>query len=133
MVRLAELYPSDFSKMDLMALDIQLQNFIVDMRSDTRFVGLKGIGELAEKLVETDKHVIYRLVYRLVTLVLTLPVATATVERSFSAMKYIKSNLRNRMGDQWMNDCLVTYIERDVFDTVDNDAIMQRFQNMKSR
>ena len=48
-------------------------------------------------------------------------------------MKYIKSNLRNRMRDQWMNDCLVTYIESDVFDTVDNEAIMQRFQNMKTR
>jgi len=80
-----------------MALDIQLRNFIVDMRSDTSFVGLKGIGELAVKLVETDKHVIYRLVYLLVTLVLTLPVATASVERSFSAIKYIKSNLRNRI------------------------------------
>ena len=110
-----------------------MKNTIGSMRSDTRFVGLKGIGELAVKLVETDNHVIYRLVYLLLTLVLTLPIATASVERSFSAMKYIKSNLRNRMGDQWMNDCLVTYIESDVFDTVDNEAIMQRFQNMKTR
>ena len=37
------------------------------------------------------------------------------------------------MGDQWMNDCLVTYIEKDVFDSIDNELIMQRFQNMKSR
>lgn len=83
--------------------------------------------------MKTEKHVIYGLVYLLVTLVLTLSVATASVERSFSAMKYIKSNLRNRMGDQLMNDCLVPYIESDIFNTVDNEAIMQRFQNMKSR
>ena len=133
LIRLAELYPHDFSEVDLRALDIQLQNYIVDMRSDERFSKLKGIDDLAAKLVETNKHVIYRFVYLLVTLVLTLPVATATVERCFSAMKYVKSNLRNRMGDQWMNDCLVTYIESDVFDAVDNEAIMQRFQNMKTR
>ncbi|KAI8554890.1 hypothetical protein RHMOL_Rhmol05G0132000 [Rhododendron molle] len=30
-IRLAELYPCDFSKVDLMALDIQLQNSIVDV------------------------------------------------------------------------------------------------------
>ena len=29
-------------------------------------------------------------------------------------MKYIKNELRNRMGDQWMDDCLVVYIEKDV-------------------
>ena len=64
---------------------------------------------------------------------LTLPVTTASMERSFSAMKYIKNKLRNRMGDQWLNDCLVSYIERDVFIQIDNEAIIQRFQNMKTR
>ena len=29
-------------------------------------------------------------------------------------MKYIKNELRNRIGDQLMNDCLVVYIEKDV-------------------
>ena len=66
-------------------------------------------------------------------LVLTLPVATTTVERSFLIMKYIKNVLRNRIGDQWMNDCLVTYIESDIFDRIDNEAIMQRYQTMKNR
>ena len=37
------------------------------------------------------------------------------------------------MGDQWMNDCVVTYIERDLFDKIDYEVIMYRFQNMKSR
>ena len=63
----------------------------------------------------------------------TLPVATATVERSFSAMKYIKNKLHNRMGDQWMNDCLIVYIEKDVACSIDNETIIQRFQNMKTR
>ena len=31
------------------------------------------------------------------------------------------------MEDQWMNYCLVTYIESDVFDSIDNEAIMQRY------
>ena len=71
--------------------------------------------------------------YLLVKLALTLPVATATVKRSFSAMKYIKNELCNRMGDQSMNDCLIVYIEKDVACNIDNETIMQRFQNMKTR
>ena len=84
-------------------------------------------------MVETNKDVIYPLIYLLVKLVLTLPVATATVERSFSAMKYIKNELRNRMGDQWLNDCLTMYIEKDIACRIDNESIMQWFQNMKPR
>jgi hypothetical protein len=131
--RLAELYPYDFSELDLIALDIQLQNYIVDMQSNDMFLELNGIDELARKMVETQKDVTYPLVYLFEKLVLTLPVATAIVERSFSAMKYIKNILRNRMGDQWINDCLVTYIESDVFDSIDNEDIMQRYQTMKTR
>ena len=48
-------------------------------------------------------------------------------------LEFIKNLLRNRMGDQWTNDCLVTYIESDVFDSIDNEAIMQRYQAMKTR
>ena len=102
------------------------------MHNSDFFLELQGVNELAEKLVSTRKHETYLLVYLLVKLVLTLPVATATVERSFSAIKYIKNELRNRMGDQWMNDCLIVYIKKDVTCSIDNETIMQRFQNMKT-
>ncbi|CAN6555787.1 unnamed protein product [Malus baccata var. baccata] len=69
---------------------------------------------------------------QLETQALTLPIATATVERAFSAMKILKNRLRNRMGDQWMNDNMVIFIEREIFDGIGNDVVMQRFQNMKT-
>ena len=102
------------------------------MRSIEEFSALKGIGQLAEKMVEMKKNVSYPLVYSLVTLALILPVATVTVEIAFSAMNIIKNRLRNQIGDQWMNDCLVTYIEKDRFKTIKCEEIMQRFQNMKN-
>ena len=83
--------------------------------------------------MNTRKHETYPLVYLLMKLALTLPVVTAIVERSFSAIKYIKNELRNRMGDQWMNDCLIVYIKKDVACSINNETIMQRFQNMKTR
>ena len=80
---------------DFLALDGQLQNYIFDMRSNNFFLELQGVSELAEKLVSTRKHETYPLVYLLVKLAFTFPVAATAVERSFLAMKYIKNELRN--------------------------------------
>ena len=55
------------------------------MRSSSEFSELKGISDLEQKMVETRRHIVYLLVYLLVTLALVLPIATATVERTFSA------------------------------------------------
>ena len=67
------------------------------------------------------------------TLTLILLVATVTVERAFSTMNIIKNRLHNKIGDQWMNDCLVTYIEKYIFKAIKCEEIMQWFQNMKNR
>ncbi|KAL4010818.1 hypothetical protein IC575_027838 [Cucumis melo] len=63
------------------------------------FVELKSIGDLAVKMVVTKRDKIYPLVYRLLTLTLILPVAIATVERTFSVMNIVKTQLHNQMGD----------------------------------
>ncbi|KAL4572380.1 hypothetical protein LXL04_019154 [Taraxacum kok-saghyz] len=48
-------------------------------------------------------------------------------------MKIVKTRLRNKIEDQWMNDCLVTYIEKEVFQSVENESILNRFQDMEIR
>ena len=103
------------------------------MQSIEEFSTFRGIGHLVEKMVEMKKNVSYPLVYSLVTLVLILLVTSTTVKRAFSTMNIIKNRLRNQIGNQWMNDCLVTYIEKDIFKTIKCEEIMQRFQNMKNR
>ncbi|XP_028106200.1 uncharacterized protein LOC114305335 [Camellia sinensis] len=127
-----EFCPKEFSSMELMVLNDQLDTYIIDMLSSNEFSMLNGIADLAKKMVETRRDKVYPLVYLLLTLALILLVATTTVERVFSAMNIVKNRLRNRMGDEWMNDNLVVYIERDIFDGIDNDAIMVRFQKMKT-
>lgn len=41
-------------------------------------------------------------------------------------MKTVKSWLCNQISDQLIHDWLVTYIEKDAFDSVDNEAIVQQ-------
>ena len=84
-------------------------------------------------MVETRKDIGYPLIFRLLTLALVLPVATATVERAFSVMKIAKNRLHNRMDDQWLHDSLIVYIEREIFNSTTNEAIILQFQNMKNR
>ncbi|XP_039122003.1 uncharacterized protein LOC120258610 [Dioscorea cayenensis subsp. rotundata] len=133
LLRLAELYPEDFTMTERMMLEDQLATFIYDVRHDPDFINVGDLGGFARKMVETGKHIIFPLIYRLIELALVLPVATASVERVFSAMNIVKTDLRNKMGDEWMNDSLVVYIEREVFATIDNEAILQRFQKMQTR
>ncbi|KAJ9538893.1 hypothetical protein OSB04_031626 [Centaurea solstitialis] len=120
LIRLARFYPSDFSEMELMLLEDQLGTYILDMQTSTKFSNLGGIGDLA-KMVETQRDKVFPLVYMLIRLALTLPVATAMVERAFLAKNIVKNRLHNKIGDQWMNDNLVIYIEKDVFVEVGNE------------
>ncbi|KAI5676289.1 hypothetical protein M9H77_07239 [Catharanthus roseus] len=108
LLRLSEFYSDDFSVFDKFELKAQLDTYTSYMRlSDgAAFSGFTDIGDLAKKMVETTSHKFFNLVYRLIELALVLPIATATVERSFSAMKVIKNDLRNRMGDEFFNDGL---------------------------
>lgn len=133
LVHLAYLYPNDFNLTELLFIRQELETYIQDLRKDARFKYLDDLGNLGKKLVETMKHKCFPLVYRLIELALILPVATASVERVFSAMNVVKTRLRNKMGDEWMNDCLVVYIEREVFMVIDDETILQRFQNMENR
>ncbi|XP_058742661.1 uncharacterized protein LOC131615193 [Vicia villosa] len=100
---------------------------------DDHFSNLTGISELCRTLVRTKKHKTFRFVYTLVKLIVSLPVAIASVERVFSGMKYVKSELRSRMTNSWLNDCLVKFVEKEVFDTIDDMDTIRRFQGMNKR
>ncbi|XP_019084380.1 PREDICTED: uncharacterized protein LOC104709899 [Camelina sativa] len=132
-MRLSEFYPKDFTSVDRISLEHQLGLYIDNIREDERFANLKSLGDLAHVIVETRKYLSYPQVYRLLKLVLTLPIATTTVERCFSAMNIVKTSLRNRIGDKFLNDCLVSFIEKELFDKMTNEIVMKMFQDMKER
>ena len=133
LAHLADLYLVDFTSTGRTFLSQELQSLLSDMRIDGRFFNVENLGSLEKKMKETMKDRVFPMVYRLVELALLLPVATVYVERVFSAMKAVKTDLRNRMGDEWLNDSLVVYIEKEIFDSIDNKLILNRFQNIDSR
>jgi hAT family C-terminal dimerisation region len=96
----------------------------LNMQGNNIFLEIKGMYEISQKLMEKKKHIVYLLVYKLLTLALILPMSTASVEMIFSAMNVVKKASINIMRDQWLNDCLVIYIEKNLFKNVDNERIM---------
>jgi hypothetical protein len=73
----------------LLRLELQLGNYIDDMRKDDMFKGLNNLVDISIKLVETKRDKVYHSLYMLIKLVLLLPVATTSVERVFSAMTFL--------------------------------------------
>uniref|UniRef100_A0A1U7WL08 Uncharacterized protein LOC104224909 n=1 Tax=Nicotiana sylvestris TaxID=4096 RepID=A0A1U7WL08_NICSY len=130
-MKLAEYYPNEFDDNKLRDLSFQLDSFIVYARMPhSKFINLKGMKDLAIVMAETKLDQTWCHIYLLVKLTLILPVATASVERAFSSMKLIKSDLRNSISEEFLNGCLVCNIERKVFATVSNDAIIDLFQTI---
>ena len=48
-------------------------------------------------------------------------------------MKIVKTDLRNRIGDEFMNDCVVCFVEQEFLDAIPNDDVIVQFQNMDDR
>jgi hypothetical protein len=130
---LTEIYLDDFSLDDRKAIKDQLATFIIHVRRLEEFRVCHDLASLAIKMVELKRHIVFPLVYRLIELAMLLPVATASVERAFSSMKIIKTELRNKMSDGWLNDLMVVYIEREIFKGIDLESIKKTFQKKKDR
>ena len=111
----------------------ELYHFEHNVVQDLEFKELKSLFELSQWLVRTRNSEHYKLVYRIVRLVLTLPVSTATTERAFSTMKVIKTNLRNKMENDFLTDSLMLYIEKDIASTFRLDSIVDDFEDLKER
>jgi hypothetical protein len=131
--RLANFYLDDIKGNDLLKLELQLDNYIDDVRQEDSFKGLYNLLDLSVKLVETKRHKVHDKVYLLLKSVLLLPVATASVERTFSALASVKNKKRNKLGDDILDDCLVTFIEHGIFLKVDEDDIIKTFMAVRKR
>ena len=133
LVKLGELYDQDFTVVERAMLRDQLETYIVHVRRHVAFGNCEDIASLSVKMVQTGKHTVFPLVYKLIELALLLPVSTASVERAFSVMNIIKRELRNKIEDDWMNDLMVCYTEKEIFKSIDDEIIIRRFQRLKTR
>lgn len=74
---------------------------------------------------------LYPSIHRILTILLTMPVSSATSERSFSAMRRIKSYLRSTMGDERLSNLSLMHVHRQI--PVEIDKVLSEFINRKNR
>ena len=61
----------------------------------------------------------------LIQILATLPVTTATNERSFSALKYLKTYLRNTTKEVRLNSLALLHVHRDI--SLDFEQVIAEF------
>ena len=73
----------------------------------------------------------YPMLSTLMTIFATLPVTTATGERSFSSLKFIKNYLRSTMGEDRLNGLAHLFINRDI--KLDYQSVIEEFGRCNRR
>ena len=69
----------------------------------------------------------YPLIAKLLKLVIVIPSSTATCERTFSALSFIKNKRRNKLGVEYLDDLMLSFLEKDLVNKIlCNDILMER-------
>ncbi|KAK9672854.1 hypothetical protein RND81_12G129600 [Saponaria officinalis] len=109
---------TDFTEQEKLNLKSQLDLFLLEIKEHPQLDSLKSISDLCRWLAETEKGEIYYPIDRL---------------RAFSAMKLIKTALRNRMEDDYLTYSLIVYVEKGIAKEFDIDSIIDEFASKKDR
>ena len=72
-------------------------------------------------------------VLKLLKIVLTIPVTSATAERTFSSMRRLKNYLRSSMTQKLFNNMMILHIHKDKTDELDLNVIAEQFINVNER
>lgn len=90
---------------------------------------MSSVSSVAEKLRSLDPAIrkMFSEVEQLVRLLLTVPCSNAEAERSFSALRRLKTYLRNSMDQERLNHLAVMHVHQDRLDIVDKTMIAKEF------
>lgn len=75
----------------------------------------------------------FPIIKKLLQILATLPVSTATPERTFSTLKRLKTYLRNKMGDERLIGLALMSIHRDVVVELEPNEIVNRLAERRKR
>ena len=117
-------YKDDLSKQQLQAQLPLLKSFVD--ASDDMELTIHNLVELLSKLSPAQR-IAYSNVWILLKLLLVMPATNATSERSFSALRRIKTYLRTTMTQVRLNSLMVLHIHSDKTDSFNLYSIGDQF------
>ena len=91
----------------------------------------KDLKEIFAILRENSGRLIFPAFVKMIKIDETLPVTTASVERSFSKLKIIKTKLRSLCGEERLSDLLLLAIEKYI--KINHSEVINIFKDMAPR
>ena len=89
--------------------------------------------EVLQLLRRSRLHSVYPNLHQLYRLMATIPVTTATCERSFSKLALIKNQLRSTMGQKRLEGLMILSVESDITECLSFEDVIKRFSVMAPR
>ena len=111
---ITQLYGSD---LNLQQLKLHLNILSSILPQSSIAYDLSSIVEFIKKLSPIQKALIPQ-VHCLVSLVLVMPATNATSERSFSALRRVKTFLRTTMTQLQLNNAMILFVHRNLTDKI---------------
>ena len=122
--KVLKFYGDDFKKDALLAqLDLFHVNYPQSLDQST---SVHDIVKIVQDMSVAEKVLLAEVV-KLVRLLLVIPATNAISERSFSAMRHIKTYLRSTMSQERLNATMVMYVHKDLTDNLDLKSIGNEF------
>lgn len=115
-----------FNDLDVERLQLHL-NMLADINRQNN-LKLKSMRDVRKYLSQEPaiKEMLSEVV-KVVKLLQVVPISSATAERSFSALRRLKTYLRSTMGQKRLNNLAVLHAHRDVLDEVDLRTVINEF------
>lgn len=126
------LYGNDFNKDCLQTqLKILHNNLPNEIKSEKGGVKLKSIVKFLQSMSPAECQ-FYSYVFHLAKLILVMPATNAVSERSLSALRRLKTWLRNTIHQTRLNWCMILHIHKDEADKLDLKEVANEFVSRNS-
>ena len=114
-------YVCDFYKGDLSRAQLEVQLPLLQALCDTEGISELTIHDVVRILggLSSAERVAFASVWTAMKLLLVMPATNASSERSFSALRRIKTYLRTTMTQQRLNSLMVLHVHKEKTDALD--------------
>ena len=99
----------------------------------TSLENINNSKQLIQYILENNSQEIYQNLYIAIRIMLTIPVTTASSEKSLSKLKLIKTYLKSTISQERQSPLSVLSIDAEIGASVSYDTILKRFSGAKSR
>ena len=130
-----KLYSKDIDiphlKVELQLLPDLVKTYNETNHAVRKVTNVRTLGELINNVSNTK--LLFREVYKLTRIFFTLPVTTATAERTFSTLRRLKTFLRSTLSQPNLNHCMLLHAHKERTDSIDLLQIAKEFVMVNER